>query len=91
MNPAVRRFTVLGRKWCHLCEHMLEALEPIAREFDWEIEWLDVDEDDELEAKWGLLIPVLLADGIELCHYRLDVSAVRTHCRRFPLESGNSL
>ncbi len=89
MSSQGRCFTVLGRRWCHLCEHMVEALQPIADEFGWKIEVLDVDQDEALESRWGLLIPVLLADGVELCHYRLDITAVRTHCRRFPIESGS--
>ena len=29
-----------------------------------------------LEARWGMLVPVLLADGQEVCHYRLDTGAL---------------
>ena len=82
-----RVFTILGRRWCHLCEHMAEDLQPIADEFDCRIEVLDVDEDEALEERWGQLVPVLLAGEQELCHYRLDVAAVRAYCRGFPLKS----
>ena len=37
---------------------------------------IDVDADPALEARWGTLVPVLLADGQELCHYRLDTRAL---------------
>ncbi len=37
---------------------------------------IDVDTDPALEARWGTLVPVLLADGQELCHYRLDTRAL---------------
>jgi hypothetical protein len=40
------------------------------------VDELDVDADPALEARWGALIPVLLVDGRELCHYRLDTSAL---------------
>jgi thioredoxin reductase (NADPH) len=82
-----RVFTVVGRRWCHLCDDMVERLQPIADEFGCEIEVLDVDEDEALEERWGLLVPVLLAGEDELCHYRLDVAAVRAYCRGFPLKS----
>ena len=40
------------------------------------VDELDVDADPTLEARWGTLVPVLLVDGRELCHYRLDKSAL---------------
>jgi thioredoxin reductase (NADPH) len=41
-----------------------------------------VDAFPELEAKWGEKVPVVLAGGLELCHYFLDEAAVRAHFRR---------
>ncbi len=89
MSDHERVFTILGRRWCHLCDHMVEDLQPIADEFGCRIELLDVDEDEILEERWGLLVPVLLAGGQELCHYRLDVASVRAYCLSFPLKSGS--
>ena len=40
------------------------------------VDELDVDADPALEARWGGLVPVLLVDGRELCHYRLDTGAL---------------
>jgi thioredoxin reductase (NADPH) len=75
-----RTFTVLSREWCHLCHDLVAALEPIAREYGWGIEIVDVDLHPELEARWDELVPVLLAGDTELCHYHLDEAAVRAHC-----------
>jgi thioredoxin reductase (NADPH) len=80
---SAREFTLLGRQWCHLCDDMLEALRPLADEFGWRVRVLDVDADPELEARWDELVPVLLADGRELCHYHLDEAAVRAHVAEF--------
>ena len=82
-----RRFTVLSREWCHLCHDMVAALEPLAREFGWSIEVVDVDAHPDLVERWDELVPVLLDGETELCHYHLDEAAVRAHCGRFPLES----
>ncbi len=38
---------------------------------------IDVDADVDLEARYGDLVPVLLAGARELCHYFLDACAVR--------------
>jgi thiol-disulfide isomerase/thioredoxin len=78
-----REFVVLGRQWCHLCDDLVDQLRPIAEEAGWSIRVLDVDADPELEAKWDELVPVLLADGRELCHYHLDEVAVRAHVAEF--------
>jgi len=55
------------------------ALAPLAREFDVEVEVLDVDADPELEALYNELVPVLLHAGSELCHYFLDTAKVRDY------------
>lgn len=41
-----------------------------------EIEVLDVDADPDLEVRYGELVPVLLNEGVELCHYVLDSGKV---------------
>ena len=67
-----------GRAWCHLCEDLRAELEPIAAEFGVAIEWIDIDTDPALEALYDELVPVLVLDGVELCHYRLDETRVRS-------------
>ena len=83
----LREFVVLSREWCHLCHELVDALQPLADELGWCVKVVDVDADPELEARWDELVPVVLADGVELCHYHLDETAIRAYCRRFPLES----
>ncbi|MGE0875733.1 MAG: glutaredoxin family protein [Burkholderiales bacterium] len=62
-----------GRAYCHLCEEMAQALRSRGVAF----EEFDVDADPVLEARLGELVPVLaLADGTEICHYRLDEAAL---------------
>jgi len=82
-----RELTVMSREWCHLCEDLVGALEPLAAELGWTVRVLDVDRDPELEARWDELVPVVLAGDTELCHYHLDEAAVRVYCAGFPLES----
>lgn len=70
-------FTLYGRAWCHLCDDMKAELEPLAAEFGADIEWIDIDTDPKLEARYDERVPVLVLDGAELCHYRLDALRVR--------------
>ena len=82
--------TLLGRSWCHLCDDLLAALKPLADAAAVSVDVVDVDSDPALEARWGELVPVLLAvEGHELCHYHLDEAAVRAYLARFPLESAD--
>lgn len=66
-----------GRAWCHLCDDMLAALEPVLAEFGATVDVLDIDADPVLEARFNELVPVLMCDGIELCHYHFDEARVR--------------
>lgn len=78
MNPvAPVVLQLLGRVYCHLCHDMEAALAPIAAEFSAQVEVVDVAEDPALEERWGELVPVLLYQGEEICHYFLDAPAVR--------------
>ncbi|WP_233831446.1 glutaredoxin family protein [Paraburkholderia sp. ZP32-5] len=69
--------TLYGRAWCHLCDDMHAALESLLVEFGAQLTVIDVDTDPLLEARYNELVPVLVCDGIELCHYHLDETAVR--------------
>ncbi len=72
-------FKLYGRIYCHLCEDMLAALAPLRGEHAFSVEVIEVDSDPALEAKYGELVPVLEAEGRELCHYFLDLAKVREY------------
>jgi hypothetical protein len=69
--------TLYGRAWCHLCDDLRAALEPLLAEFGAQVEVIDIDADPALEARYNELVPVLICDGVELCHYHLDEGRVR--------------
>jgi glutaredoxin len=75
----VTKLTLVSRRYCHLCTEMAAALETLAADFGVAIEVVDVDADAALEALYDELVPVLLHDGHELCHYFLDASKVRDY------------
>ncbi len=70
------QLVLYGRAWCHLCEAMRAALEPLAAAAGARLQVIDVDSDPALQARYDELVPVLVYDGIELCHYRLDEARV---------------
>lgn len=78
------RLTLYGRAWCHLCDDMLKGLAAVVSGFDFvDVEVIDVDGDPGLVTLYDELVPVLVADGQELCHYHLDVAKVREYLSRF--------
>jgi thioredoxin reductase (NADPH) len=81
MSASEGTFTVLSRQWCHLCHDLIAALEPIAAQYGWGIEVVDIDRHPALEARWDEQVPVVLVGDIELCHHRLDEAAVHARCR----------
>ncbi len=82
MTSSAAALTLYGRGYCHLCDDMLAALLELRSEFDFEVTVIDVDSDPTLEARYDELVPVLEANGVELCHYFLDAVAVRAYLER---------
>ncbi|MEW5756948.1 MAG: glutaredoxin family protein [Pseudomonadota bacterium] len=81
------RLTLYGHEYCHLCHEMLEALAPMQRRYRFEVKWIDIEGCEELEARFGERVPVLMAGDEEICHHVLDPAAV---LQRFNL-SGKAL
>jgi glutaredoxin len=73
-----------GRTWCHLCDDMRAALEPLVVEFGVQLEVIDIDADASLEARYNEWVPVLVFEGVELCHYHLDEARVRSALAAHP-------
>jgi predicted thioredoxin/glutaredoxin len=70
--------TVVRRRDCELCEHMLAELAALARSIALPpLDVVDVDADPELVRRYGLHVPVLLLDGSLVCRHRLDVPELR--------------
>jgi len=63
--------TVYSRPDCHLCDELVAELEPLVHGRA-RIDIVDISEDESLERRFGLLIPVLMHDDVELSRYRLD-------------------
>jgi hypothetical protein len=80
----MKTLTLLVRAYCHLCDEMLAAVQPLAAAHDVTLEVIDVDApaNAALEAAWGERVPVLFAgppqSGGVLCHYHLDRARVLT-------------
>ncbi|MDO4233205.1 MAG: glutaredoxin family protein [Lautropia sp.] len=66
------KFRLLSRSYCSLCQKMLDALTPYRQAHGFDIEVLDVDQFPDLVERYNELVPVLLLDDEEICHWHLD-------------------
>ena len=80
MTPA-HVLTVYERTGCHLCDDMVSTLSEWRTEFGFEIERVDVDGSPELVAHYGARVPVLVHGSFEVCHFFLDLTALRRTLR----------
>jgi thiol-disulfide isomerase/thioredoxin len=65
--------TLYSRPGCHLCEDMKAVVQRVAHAAGAPItvEEIDISTDADLEARYGLEIPVLLVDGRKAAKYRV--------------------
>jgi hypothetical protein len=65
--------TLYSRPGCHLCDEMKTVVARVVRGLDTPvtIDEVDISTDADLEARYGLEIPVLLIDGRKAAKYRV--------------------
>ena len=65
--------TLYSRPGCHLCDEMKAVVARVVRELETPvtIDEVDISIDADLEARYGLEIPVLLIDGKKAAKYRV--------------------
>jgi glutaredoxin len=71
--------TLYSRPGCHLCDDMKAVVERVARTSTPvpTIEVIDISSDPELEALYGLEIPVLMVNGKKAAKYRVTEDGLR--------------
>jgi len=69
--------TLYYRENCHLCESFRLALMQLQPELGFDTEEIDIDRDVDLIRRYDRLVPVLVREGREICHYFLDEAALR--------------
>lgn len=75
------RLHLYGRRDCHLCAEMRDAL--LALPIVPALEEHDVDADPDLVRQYGARVPVLVGDdGTEICHYFFDAAALNGYMDR---------
>lgn len=69
--------TVYTRPDCKLCKPVIETIERVQEEIDFEFETIDISDDAELTRKYGNEIPVVAVDGRKAFKGRMTEQAFR--------------
>lgn len=64
--------TLLGRAGCHLCDEARAVVLEVAGRTGARVTEVDVDDDPELRAEYGDMVPVVLVDGVQHGYYTVD-------------------
>ena len=72
-----RTVTLVGATGCHLCASARRVIERVRAEVPFELEEIEITDDDELERRYRERIPVVLIDGEEAFTYFVHPDALR--------------
>lgn len=67
---------VYMREYCDLCHKMLSQLRILQPQYGFQLRTVDIDDDDDLEARYALMIPVAEHQGRILFYYHIDQRAL---------------
>ena len=67
---------LFSRPGCHLCEEFAQQLMGLQNRYDFVFHVVDITGHDELMEQYGWIIPVLACGDEEICHVRLNESAL---------------
>ena len=73
------KLTLYSRPGCHLCDEMKDVVRRVigSTEIPVAIEEIDISTDPDLEARYGVEIPVLLVNGKKVAKYRVAEGELR--------------
>ena len=69
--------TIYSRPGCHLCDEMKAVVRTVGRSVPITLEEIDISTDPDLEARYGLEIPVLMVEGKKAAKYRIGEGELR--------------
>ena len=82
--------TIYSRAGCHLCDEMKTVVQRVVRSVavPITIAEIDISSDSDLEARYGVEIPVLLVDGKKAAKYRVTEEELTRLLRATAGEAG---
>ncbi len=73
---------MLTRQGCHLCEDARAVVQAAAAVSGSVVTEIDVDEDPELRAEYGDMVPVVLINGVQHGYFQIDATRLQRDLAR---------
>ncbi len=77
MTNTGHKVILYGKKECCLCDDAMEILQKVNASLPFDLEKRDISDDGELLERFGLKIPVIFVDGVEVFKYRVNENRLR--------------
>jgi len=77
----VTAVTLYTRVGCHLCEEAEQVLRAEQAMTAFALELVDVDREEELARRYGVRVPVVAIDGVDVFEYQVPVDLLRARLR----------
>ena len=78
------KVTLYGKVECCLCDEAMDVLRKVQSVVSFDLEKIDISDSAELMAEFGLKIPVVCGDGVQVFKYRVNenrlLALLRTEC-----------
>lgn len=71
------RVTVYTRQGCHLCEQAEAVVAAVCEELGERFVFIDIDQDEDLQARYTAEVPVTLVDGAQHDFWKVDADRLR--------------
>ena len=77
MTTKGHKVILYGKKECCLCDDAMEILQKVNASLPFDLEKRDISDDGELLERFGLKIPVIFVDGVEVFKCRVNENRLR--------------
>lgn len=77
--PVVKLYT---RKRCPLCDDAKKILLELREERDFSLEEVDIEESDALTELYGLMIPVVEINGVEVQYGKINKNVIKNYLNK---------
>lgn len=71
------RVVLVGKPGCHLCDVTRQVVEIVCADADVEHGEVNIYDDPSLADRYAERVPVILVDGREIAHFRVDPARLR--------------
>lgn len=75
----MKKVLVFSKDHCPLCDEAESLMKGLQTEFSFDLQIIDIYEDDALLEKYQLMIPVIVIDGEEADYGQVSETKIRTY------------